>query len=100
VAIKGENNNKEKTVEFGWAVEDLESKLLDPRIWIADTGATAHSTATPRLADSGSRRPAHRTRRRGLTPQAPQGEPPRGGGWAEPDPGALSGRCAPRSRAA
>jgi len=57
VTIKGENKIKEKTVEFGWAVEDLESKLLDPRIWIADTGATAHSTANKSLTKNWNQDP-------------------------------------------
>jgi hypothetical protein len=41
---------KQKSVEFGWSVEDLEMALTDPRIWIADTGATVHTTSNETLA--------------------------------------------------
>ena len=37
--------NKDKLVEFGWAMEDLKTTLMDPILWIADSGATVHSTS-------------------------------------------------------
>jgi Zinc knuckle len=41
---------KQKSVEFRWSVEDLKTALTDPRIWIADTGATVHTTLNKTLA--------------------------------------------------
>ena len=38
----------ESQIEYGWVNDDL--SLLDPNIWIADTGATVHSTSSQQLA--------------------------------------------------
>jgi hypothetical protein len=35
----------EKFVRYCWAIKDLGTTLTDPDVWIADTGATVHSTA-------------------------------------------------------
>jgi hypothetical protein len=45
-----ELKKNEKIIEYGWAVEDLETTLMDPDIWIADIGATVHSTSNVKLA--------------------------------------------------
>jgi hypothetical protein len=37
--------SSDKVVEYCWAINDLETTLTDPDLWIADTGATFHSTA-------------------------------------------------------
>jgi hypothetical protein len=37
--------SSEKVVKYCWAIKDLETTLTDPDLWIADTGATVHSTA-------------------------------------------------------
>jgi hypothetical protein len=48
--IAVESKKNEKIIRYGWAVEDLETTLMDPNIWIADTGATVHSTSNVKLA--------------------------------------------------
>jgi hypothetical protein len=48
--IAVESKKNEKTIEYGWAVEDLETTLMDPNIWIADTGAAILSTSNVKLA--------------------------------------------------
>jgi hypothetical protein len=42
----------EKVVNYCWAIKDLETKLTDPDVWIADTGATVHSTANIAYANN------------------------------------------------
>jgi SepF-like predicted cell division protein (DUF552 family) len=37
--------SSEKVAKYCWAIKDLETTLTDPNLWIADTGATVHSTA-------------------------------------------------------
>jgi hypothetical protein len=37
--------SSEKVVKYCWAIKDLEPTLIDPDLWIADTGATVHSTS-------------------------------------------------------
>jgi hypothetical protein len=37
--------SSEKVVEYCWAINDLKTTLTDPNLWIADIGATVHSTA-------------------------------------------------------
>jgi hypothetical protein len=48
IAVKSKKNDK--IIEHSWAVEDLEKTLMDPKIWIADTEATVHSTSNVKLA--------------------------------------------------
>jgi MinD superfamily P-loop ATPase len=42
----------EKVVEYCWPIKDLEAMLTDPDLWIADTGATVHSTANIAYANN------------------------------------------------
>jgi hypothetical protein len=44
--------SSEKFVEYCWAIKDLETTLTDPDLWIADTGATIHSTANMAYANN------------------------------------------------
>ena len=48
---KGEQiKSMDNQIEYGWVNDDLGVSLLDPDIWIADTGATVHSTSSQQLA--------------------------------------------------
>jgi hypothetical protein len=49
-AIAIETKKDEKIVKYGWALEDIEKTLTDSQIWIADTGATVHSTSNAEIA--------------------------------------------------
>jgi hypothetical protein len=44
--------SSEKVVEYCWTIKDLETTLTDPDLWIADIGATVHSTANIAYANS------------------------------------------------
>jgi mRNA degradation ribonuclease J1/J2 len=48
IAVKSKKN--ENIVKYGWANQDLETTLMDPNIWIANTGATVNSTSNVKLA--------------------------------------------------
>ena len=37
--------NEDKVVEFGWTMEDLETILMGPKLWISDSGATFNTTS-------------------------------------------------------
>jgi hypothetical protein len=45
-------------IEYGWTMQDMESiTITDPDIWIADTGATVHSTSNPFFARNWTKNP-------------------------------------------
>ena len=53
---KGEQiKSMDNQIEYGWVNDDLGVSLLDPDIWIADTGATVHSTSSQQLAETWSK---------------------------------------------
>jgi hypothetical protein len=47
---EAKSKNGDTQIEYGWINDDIGVSLLDPTIWIADTGATVHSTANNQLA--------------------------------------------------
>jgi hypothetical protein len=51
ISVKKQRSS-EKIVEYFWAMKDLETTLTDPDLWIADTGATVHSTANIAYANN------------------------------------------------
>jgi hypothetical protein len=50
ITAKKNKKAKEKSVEFGWVNDNLEELLNNSNSWIADTGATAHSTSNKSLS--------------------------------------------------
>jgi hypothetical protein len=45
-------------IEYGWTMQDRESiTITNPDIWIADTGATVHSTSNPFFAKNWTKSP-------------------------------------------